>query len=221
MLNENELTILRHNKRPTYEKLICRVLENTTLTNIPSHNSVDDINTSVVNVHPNESDLIMLNYCLVTGQSSPLTQDQNIASNQDITLQSEIQHLMQLVHDIYADLSLGSVPDHSRISSATPPPSSSAQTTKGKEVLANSGHEKMIFNSETHNIPSKAHHSSKEDATKTSPGRKSHVGAPKDRLDRFSPTIFFSIALQTVLTDLSRAWPYIRHVNASSSFVTF
>ena len=37
-----------------------------------------------------ESDLIMLNACPVSSQSSYLTQDQNIASNQDITLQSEI-----------------------------------------------------------------------------------------------------------------------------------
>ena len=45
----------------------------------------------------------------------------NIASNQDITLQSEIQHLTQPVHDIYPDLSLGSVPDQSSISRATRP----------------------------------------------------------------------------------------------------
>ena len=96
---------------------------------------MDDINTSVVNVHPNESNLIMPNDCPVSSQSSYLTQDQNIASNQDITLQSEIQHLTQPVHDIYTDLSLSSVPNQSSISSATPPPSSSAQTTNGKEVL--------------------------------------------------------------------------------------
>ena len=92
------------------EKLTCRVLENTSLTNTPSHNSVDDIHTSVVNILANESDSIMSNDCPVSSQSSCLTQDQNIASNQDITLQSEI-HLTQPVHDIYPDLSLGSVLD--------------------------------------------------------------------------------------------------------------
>ena len=134
---------------------------------------MDDINTSVVNVHPNESNLIMPNDCPASSQFSYLTQDQNIASNQDITLQSEIQHLTQPVRDIYTDLSLGSVPNQSSISSATPPPSSSAQTTNGKEVLLDSGHEKMIFNPETQNKSSKAHEPSKDYATKTSPGRKS------------------------------------------------
>ena len=48
------------------EKLICKVLENTNLSNTPPHNSVDDINTFVVNVLANESDSIMLNDCPVS-----------------------------------------------------------------------------------------------------------------------------------------------------------
>ena len=52
LTDDNQILISRLR---SCEKLICRVLENTTLTNIPSRNSVDDINTSVVNVHPNES----------------------------------------------------------------------------------------------------------------------------------------------------------------------
>ena len=133
--------ILRSRLR-SCEKLICSVFENTTLTKTPSHNSVDGIHTSVANVHPNESDSILLNDCPVSSQSSCLTQGQNIASNQDITLQSEIQHFTQPVHDIYSDLSLGSVPDQSSVLSATPLPSSSAHTTKGKEMLADSSHER-------------------------------------------------------------------------------
>ena len=154
------------------KSLFAKCLKITNLTNTPSHNSVDDINTSVVNVLANESDSIMLNDCLVSSQSSCLTQDQNIASNQDIKLHSEIQHLMQPVHDIYPDLSVGSIPDQSCISSATPLPQSSAQTIMGKEVLADISHEKMILNPEIQNKSSKAHESIKDDATKTSSGRK-------------------------------------------------
>ena len=169
--NQNDLeSCIR--KQDEVEKLIFRVLENSTLTNIPYHNSVGGIDTSLVNVHPNESDLTILNDCSVSSKSSCLTQDQNIASNQDLTLQSEIQHLTQPVHDIYTDLSLDSVHDQSSISSANPPLSSSAQTTKGKEVLADSSHGKMIFNPETQNKSSKDHEPSKDDETKTSPSRK-------------------------------------------------